>query len=101
MAETKTRLHATLAAIVAVGMGLAASDASAVPDAPKKWEKCAGIAKTGKNDCSSTDGRHGCSGDASKDSDPTEWIYVPEGTCEKIAGGKVLQTVPAEEEKKS
>lgn len=101
MAEQRTRLHATLAGIIAVSMGLAASDAQAAPDAPKKWEKCAGIAKTGKNDCSSTDGRHDCSGEAAKDNDPTEWVYVPEGSCEKIAGGKVIQVVPAEDEKKS
>ena len=101
MGEIPSRVQRAIAGIVAVGFALATSEAQAVPDAPKKWEKCAGIAKTGKNDCSSTDGRHGCSGEASKDNDPTEWVYVPEGTCEKIAGGKVLQVVPAEEASKS
>ena len=26
-------------------------------------------------------------GMAKTDGDPEEWIYVPKGTCEKIAGG--------------
>ena len=25
---------------------------------------------------------------AAKDADPEEWIYVPDGTCKKIVGGK-------------
>ena len=67
-----------------------------VPEAPEAWEKCLGIAKQAKNDCSSTDGRHNCSGKAEKDSDPTEWVYVPQGTCEKIVGGSVYAVKPAQ-----
>ena len=70
------------------------STAYAVPDAPKNWEKCAGVAKAGKNDCGSLDGSHMCKGEAKKDKDANEWVYVPEGTCEKI-GGKVTGTKPA------
>lgn len=84
----------SIAGIVAASL-LVASPAQAVPDQPTAWEKCAGVAKTAKNDCGSTDGRHACAGEATKDDDPTEWIYVPEGTCEKITGGKVLGTKPA------
>ncbi len=51
------------------------------------FEKCAGISKAGKNDCGSS--KHMCAGMGKKDADPTDWVYVPEGMCEKIAGGKI------------
>jgi len=79
-----------LAAAGALSLTLAGEAQAGVPDAPKAWEKCAGVAKAGKNDCGSTDGRHSCSGKAEKDSDPTEWLYLPKGACEKITGGKVV-----------
>ena len=53
-------------------------------------EKCAGIAKKGQNDCGANG--HACGGKAVQDNDPNEWIYVPAGVCEKIAGGKVFAT---------
>lgn len=54
---------------------------------PREVEKCYGVARAGKNDCASKDGRNSCAGHAKKDSDPNDWIYVPKGLCEKIAGG--------------
>lgn len=79
---------ASIAAVISV-------PASAVPDQPKNWEKCAGVAKAGKNDCGSLDGKHGCAGYAKTDNDKNEWIYVPQGTCEKIPGGVVAKVKPA------
>ena len=70
-------------------------EAQAVPDQPKFWEKCAGIAKAGSNDCGALDGSHGCSGQAKKDNLDTEWVYVPKGTCSKITGGTVAKVKPA------
>ena len=75
--------------LMALALGTA-GNAHAVPENPESWEKCAGIAKQGQNDCGSLDGAHGCSGKAKADSDPNEWVYVPDGTCEKIVGGKVV-----------
>ena len=80
--------------LVALALG-AAGNAHAVPDSPESWEKCAGIAKKGQNDCGSLDGSHGCGGKAKTDGDPNEWVYVPAGTCEKIVGGKVVGKAPA------
>lgn len=51
------------------------------------FEKCLGIAKAGKNDCGTSG--HACAGQAATDGMADEWVYVPEGTCEKIVGGKV------------
>ena len=50
-------------------------------------EKCYGIAKAGKNDCQTT--THSCAGTAATDAEGASWIYVPAGTCEKIAGGSL------------
>lgn len=74
---------------------LVAGSAQAVPDQPKNWEKCAGIAKAGLNDCGALDGSHNCAGQSETDGDANEWVYVPEGTCTKIVGGKVAATKPA------
>jgi uncharacterized membrane protein len=37
------------------------------------------------NDCFF--GSNSCAGTLAKDNDPGSWIYVPQGTCKKIAGG--------------
>ena len=52
-----------IAGILAVGV-IGATAAHAVPDQPQAWEKCAGIAKAGMNDCGALDGKHGCAGQA-------------------------------------
>lgn len=86
---------ALVASLVAAGLG--AAPAWAVPDWADKGdtlEKCAGIAKTGKNDCGTS--AHDCAGKAQKDGDPDEWVYVPAGVCEKIAGAKVATTKKVE-----
>ena len=88
--DKKAILAATLTGIAAVS-----ATAHAVPDQPKNWEKCAGIAKAGMNDCGSLDGKHGCSGYAEEHNSDVEWIYVPQGTCTKITGGVVVKVKPA------
>ncbi len=93
MKNSQTLIASTFAGIMGVaGM---VSTASAVPDQPEAWEKCAGIAKAGKNDCGSLDGKHGCAGQSTEDNAAAEWVYVPEGTCEKITGGVVKKVKPA------
>ena len=95
MKENNKVLKATLAGVMALGTSLLASNANAVPDNPKQWEKCAGIAKQGMNDCGSIDGKHGCAGKAKFDNADNEWVYVPRGTCTKITGGIVAAIKPA------
>ncbi|MGD9742664.1 MAG: DUF2282 domain-containing protein [Dongiaceae bacterium] len=50
-------------------------------------EKCYGIAAAGKNDCQTS--TSSCAGTATTDNQPDAWIYVPTGTCVKIAGGSL------------
>ncbi len=68
-------------------LGLASSSAMA-GDKPE-MEKCFGIAKAGKNDCSSNKSAHSCAGQATKDRDPMDFVAVPKGTCERIADGQL------------
>jgi uncharacterized membrane protein len=49
-------------------------------------EKCYGVAARGKNDCA--EGAHSCVGQATRDRDPTSFVLVPKGDCQKLAGGK-------------
>jgi len=88
-------LKATLASVMAVGATMMTANANAVPDNPKQWEKCAGIAKKGMNDCGALDGKHSCAGQAKIDNADNEWVYVPAGTCTKITGGFVAAVKPA------
>ena len=69
-------------------LGLASSNAYAA-DKPK-MEKCFGIAKAGMNDCSSNKSAHSCAGQATRNNDPKDFVAVPKGTCNKIAGGHLM-----------
>ena len=83
--STKTTLAKTaIAGMIAVGVMSATTQAHA---GKPGFEKCQGIAKAGMNDCGTS--KHSCAGQAAKDGDPEEWVYVPEGTCSKIVNGKV------------
>ena len=55
-------------------------------------EKCYGIAKAGQNDCAAADGSHSCAGQSTTDAGGGEWLYVPAGTCDKIAAGSTQPT---------
>ena len=55
----------------------------------KKKEKCYGIVAKGHNDCATS--AHSCAGQAKTDNASDEWIYLPKGHCERIAGGKLTK----------
>jgi len=82
--NTPQILHSSLVALALVGLTASPAALAAKPG----MEKCAGIVKAGKNDCGSS--KHSCAGQATKDGDAEEWVYVPTGTCDKIVGGKVI-----------
>jgi len=76
------------------GLSLLSAGVAAVPDQPENWEKCSGVSLAGKNDCGALDGKHGCAGQATADKSANEWVYVPQGTCDKL-GGMVAKVKPA------
>ena len=49
------------------------------------YERCFGVAKAGQNDCQA--GSHACAGQATVDRAGSDYVVVPAGTCDKIAGG--------------
>jgi uncharacterized membrane protein len=71
-------------------LGLASGNAYAA-DKPQ-MEKCFGIAKAGMNDCSSNKSAHSCAGQATRSNDPMDFVAVPKGTCNKIAGGHLMNS---------
>lgn len=79
------------ACIATAFMAGVATVSQAAPDWGKNIdiEKCKGVAKKGGNDCGANG--HTCGGKAAKDNDPNEWVYVPKGVCEKLAGGSVVE----------
>ncbi len=69
-------------------LGLTAAGEQALA-AKEGFEKCAGLVKAGKNDCGTS--KHACAGQAKKDGDKEEWVYVPNGTCDKLVGASVYK----------
>ncbi len=90
---SKTKVTAA-ASILAVAM---LANTGAAHAGKEGYEKCQGIVKAGMNDCGANG--HSCAGQAAVDGDPNEWVYLPEGTCEKIAGGTVKAPKAKAEEK--
>jgi uncharacterized membrane protein len=80
----KTSMIAASAMLAAIAVPMLAK-AGPAPVPTFQAEKCYGIAKAGLNDCQTA--THSCAGTSTKDMDEASWIYVPAGTCQKIAGG--------------
>lgn len=77
-------IRSAFASLLAMGVAASTNAVAAKGDT----EKCAGVAKAGKNDCATA--TSSCAGTSKADRDKTAWIVVPKGTCEKIAGGTVV-----------
>lgn len=82
--KTDLIIRGAMASLLALGLAAASGQALA---AKGDMEKCAGVAKAGKNDCGTS--KSSCAGTAKVDNDAEAWVLVPRGTCEKIAGGKI------------
>jgi len=80
-----TVIHTALTTVLALSLAAIGGSASAAEDTP--MEKCAGIVKGGQNDCATSS--TACHGHVAVDSHPEAWIYLPQGTCEKIVGAHI------------
>ena len=76
---------------VAAASLFAAGLAGAADNDHSKEEKCAGVIKAGKNDCATS--KNQCHGHVNTDRDAEAWIYVPKGTCDRIAGARVTAAI--------
>jgi uncharacterized membrane protein len=80
--------------MLAVSSALAvagAATANLAVAADGDMEQCAGIVKAGKNDCATS--TNACHGHVEKDGVPEAWIYLPKGTCDRLAGARVVKVV--------
>jgi len=88
MNSKNSMLRTALASLIAVGAtSFAASTFAADEHAGE--EQCAGVIKAGKNDCATAN--NACHGHAESDAAPMAWIYLPKGTCAKIAGARIVK----------
>jgi uncharacterized membrane protein len=78
-------MKTAVSALLVAGAAAISGNASA---AAEKQEQCAGVIKAAKNDCATS--KNACHGHVMTDADPEAWIYVPKGTCDKIAGARVV-----------
>ena len=84
MINTRSLIGSALAAATTLG---ATAVAFAGPAAQPEYsfEKCYGVVKAGQNDCQTA--THSCAGTSTADNQTDAWVYVPAGTCGKLAGG--------------
>ncbi len=83
-----TRLLITTAlATLTTGVLLPAT-ASAADVKCAEQERCFGVARAGKNDCATA--TSACAGTAKQDFMKDAWVYVPKGTCQKLASGATV-----------
>lgn len=81
-------IRAAVSSLVALGAGITAP---ALTAAEANMEQCAGVIRGGANDCATS--TNACHGHVKEDGNPEAWIYVPRGTCDKIAGARVVKVV--------
>ena len=84
--QSKKTSNIALISAIALGVGMISSAHAAKPTW-EGYEKCQGIVKKGMNDCGTS--KHSCAGQAAMNNDAEEWIYLPKGTCDKIAGSSI------------
>lgn len=81
-------IELAVAGLITAG-ALGASVAAEAAEADR--EQCAGVIRAGQNDCATSS--NACHGHVETDANPEAWIYLPKGTCQKIAGARVVQVV--------
>ena len=87
--KTKAMAHVMLTAAATLTVASVSMPADAKSKCPV--EKCYGIVKKAKNDCGTP--KHACAAQAGTNGDPTEWMFVMKGNCNRIVGGSL--TPPA------
>lgn len=85
--NNKTKFLTAASMLTAALAGIQDASAHMEPKKGDGMEKCYGVVKAGKNDCASKANKHSCATMAKADSDPNEWIKVPNGLCERLTGG--------------
>lgn len=83
-----TVMASAISAVVSLGVLVTSTAAASEPLVYcKEQERCFGVAKVGKNDCATA--TSSCAGTARRDFQKDAWMYVPTGSCDKLAGGSL------------
>lgn len=85
--NNKHKFIAAASLLSAALTGIQSANAHMEPKEGDGMEKCYGVVKAGMNDCASKANKHSCASMAKTDSDPNEWIKMPDGLCNKLVGG--------------
>jgi len=80
----KTRVSYSAAIATLLAVLPAAAHEPTHTEQPPGTEQCYGVAKAGENNCGTP--KHACGAMSTRDKDPAEWKYVPQGTCKKLGG---------------
>ncbi len=93
MKTSSLALAATLAGALSVPALFSASAQTGGPAPVPNYdfEKCYGIAKAGSNDCQTSNSS--CAGTSKRDGQWDAWVYLPAGTCGKLANGNLEPTL--------
>ena len=83
----KKFVMAAAAAMIATAAQAAEAPKKPVAKKADEKEKCFGISRAGKNDCSWAGGS--CHASLTKDGDKTAYILMPKGLCERLVGGSL------------
>lgn len=54
---------------------------------PDGMEKCYGVAKAGRNDCSTAS--LNCAGESKIEANRNAWVLTPKGLCDKLVNGQL------------
>lgn len=82
-----------MAFAAAAAITLAGVSAMAAEEAAK--EKCYGVAKAGANDCGNKAAGHSCAGHSTADASKSDFIVLPAGVCDRLAGGSTTEAAAA------
>ena len=91
MKHSDRMIRTAFAGLFAAGTLAFGAQSLAADNDHSKEEKCAGVIKAGKNDCATS--KNQCHGHVNTDRDAEAWIYVPKGTCAKIAGASLTAAI--------
>ena len=87
MKSNKRMISTAVSGLFALGLMTAGNLALA---AKEGYEKCHGVAKAGKNDCKTANSS--CAGTSKEDGQKDAWVYLPEGTCDKLVGSSMMDS---------
>ncbi len=80
-----SKLAAAISAALALSVSAPIAQAETMNPTVNGMEKCYGIVKAGQNDCGTS--AHNCGGEAKTSGNKSEWVFTPNGLCNRIVGG--------------